>query len=124
MKESEGRRRYCGAEEEGDTTSCVWPPEEEEAEAVGEAEDKDGAESTGEAEMAMEEELAEDGPENWGGKEGGRKSKCGRMCIKYRSREGVRGAGTRDKRVPGKRGGEWGRVQRETGSYQQDGKVY
>ena len=101
----------------------LWPLEEEEAEAVAEAEEEDGAESKGEAEMTMEEELAGEGPEKGGGKEGARRNKCGRKCIKYRSRGGVRRGGTRDKRVPGGRGGEWGGVQRETGSYGQDGKV-
>ena len=33
-------------------------------------------------------------------KEDRRRSKCGTMCIKYRSRGGMRGGGTRDKRVP------------------------
>ena len=74
----------------------LWPPEEEEAEAVAEAEEEVGAESKGEEEMAMEVVLAEEGPEKGGGKEGGRRSKCGRMCIKYRSRGGVTGGGTRE----------------------------
>ena len=86
----------------------LWPPGKEEAQAVAGAEEEDGTESKGEAEMTMEEELAEEGPEKGGGEEGGRRSKCGRMFIKYRSRGGDRGGGTRDKRVPGERGGEWG----------------
>ena len=70
----------------------------------------------------MEEELAEEGPEKGGGEESGRRSTCGGMCIKYRSRRGGRGGGTRDKRVPGGRGGEWGGVQRKTENYGRDGK--
>ena len=45
----------------------LWPPGEEEAEAVAEAEEGDGTESKGEAEMTMEEELAEEVPEKGGG---------------------------------------------------------
>ena len=101
----------------------LWPPGEEEAEAVAEADEEEGTESKGDAEVTMEEELAEEGPEKGGRKEIGRRSKCGRMYIKYRSRRGVRGGGTRDKRVPGRRGGDWGGVQRETGNYGQDAKV-
>ena len=87
----------------------LWPPGEEGAEAVADADEEDGTESKGDAEVTMEEELAEEGPEKGGGgKESGRRSKCGRMYIKYRSRRGARGGGTRDKRVPGGRGGEWG----------------
>ena len=48
----------------------LWPPEEEEAEGVAEAEEEDGAESKGEEEMAMEVELAEEGPEKGGGERG------------------------------------------------------
>ena len=47
----------------------LWPPGEQEAEAVAEAEEEDGTESKGEAEMTMEEELAEEGPEKGGGGE-------------------------------------------------------
>ena len=49
----------------------VWPPEEEEAEAVAEAEEERGAESKDEEEKAMEVELAEAGPEK-GEEQGGR----------------------------------------------------
>ena len=45
----------------------LWPPEEEEAEAVAEAEEEDGAESKDEEEKAMEVELGEEGPEKGGG---------------------------------------------------------
>ena len=48
----------------------LWPPEEEEAEAVAEAEEGDGAESTGEEEEALEVELAEEGQETGGGQGG------------------------------------------------------
>ena len=45
----------------------LWPPAEEEAETVAEAEEEDGTESKGEAEVIMEEELAEEGLEKGGG---------------------------------------------------------
>ena len=94
----------------------LWPPGKEDVEAVVEADEEDGTESKGDAEVTMEEELAEQGPEKGGGKESGQRSTCGEMCIKYRSRRGGRGGGTRDKMVPGGKGGEWGGVQRETGN--------
>ena len=123
MKESERRRCYCGAEQEGGHYELLWPPEEEEAEAVAGAEEEDGAESKGEEEKAMAVDLAEEGPEK-GGEQGGQtEGTFGRMCIKYRSRGGVGGGGTRDDRVPGGRGGKWGGVQHETGNYGQDGKM-
>ena len=90
---------------------------------MAEADEEDGTESKGDAEVTMEEELAEEGPEKGGGgEESGQRSTCGGMCIKSRSRRGGRGGGTRDKRVPGGRGGEWGGVQRETENYGRDGK--
>ena len=92
----------------------LWPPGEEEADALAEADEEDGTEWKGDAEVTMEEELTEEGPEQGGGgKESGRRGKCGRMYIKYRSRRGVRGGDTRDKRVPGGRGGEWGGTARD-----------
>ena len=45
----------------------LWPPGEEDAEAVAEADEEDGTESKGDAEVTMEEELAEEGPEKAGG---------------------------------------------------------
>ena len=48
----------------------LWPPEEEEAEAVAEAEEGDGTESTGEEEEALEVELAEEGQETGDGQGG------------------------------------------------------
>ena len=48
----------------------LWPQEEEEAEAVAEAEEGDRAESKGEVEEALEVELAEEGQEK-GGEKGG-----------------------------------------------------
>ena len=87
----------------------LWPPGEEDAEAVAEADEEDGTESKGDAEVTMEEELAKKGPEKGGGgEESGQRSTCGGMCIKYRSRRGVRGGDTRDERVPGGRGGQSG----------------
>ena len=86
----------------------LWPPREEDAEAVAEADEEDGTESKGDAEVTMEEELAEEGPEKRGGGESGQRSTCGGMCIKYRSRRGGRGGSTRDQRVPRGRGGVWG----------------
>ena len=41
----------------------LWPPGEEDAEAVAEADAEDGTESKGDAEVTMEEQLAEEGPE-------------------------------------------------------------
>ena len=61
VKESERRRRYCGADEEGDTTSCCGPRGETEADEADETEAK------GDAEVTMEEELAEEVPEKGGG---------------------------------------------------------
>ena len=69
----------------------LWPPGEEDAEAVAGADTEEGTESKGDAEVTTEEELAEEGPEKGGGKGSGRRSTCGGMCIKYRSRRGGRG---------------------------------
>ena len=91
----------------------LWPPGEEDAETVAEADAEDGTESKGDAEVTMEEELAEEGPEKGGGEESGWRSTCGGMCIKYRSRRGGGGGGTRDQRVPGGRGGEGGGTARD-----------
>ena len=122
----EGKRTAAAllwSRREGQHYELLWPLEEEEADAVAEAEEEDGAESKGEKEKAMEVELAEEGPRRGGSKEGRPRSKCGRMCIKYRSRGGVRGGGTRDKMLPAGRGGKWGGVQRERGNYGLDEKV-
>ena len=99
----------------------LWPPGEEDAEAVAEADEEDGTESKGDAEVTMEEELAEGGPEKRGGKESGRRSTCGGMCIKYRSRRGVRGGGPGTRGPRRERRGVGG-VERETGSYGRDAK--
>ena len=48
----------------------LCPPEEEEAEAVAEVEEGDRTESTGEEEVALEVELAEEGQETGGGQGG------------------------------------------------------
>ena len=45
----------------------LWPPGEEDAEAVAGADAEEGTESKGDAEVTMEEELAEEGPEKGGG---------------------------------------------------------
>ena len=45
----------------------LWPPGEEDAEAVAGADAEKGTELKGGAEMTMEEELAEEGPEKGGG---------------------------------------------------------
>ena len=45
----------------------LWPPGEEDAEAVAGADTEEGTESKGDAEVTMEEELAEEGPEKGGG---------------------------------------------------------
>ena len=45
----------------------LWPPGEEDAEAVAEADEEDGTESKGDAEVTMGEDLAEEGPEKGGG---------------------------------------------------------
>ena len=100
----------------------LWPPGEEDAEAVAGADAEEGTESKGDAEVTMEEELAEEGPEKGEGERSGRRSTCGGMCIKYRSRRGGRVGGTGDRRAPGGRGGEWEGVQRETENYGRDGK--
>ena len=48
----------------------LWPPGEEDAEAVAGADAEEGTESKGDAEVTMEEELAEEGPEKGGGGKG------------------------------------------------------
>ena len=92
----------------------LWLAEEEEAEAVAEAEDEDGAESTGEAELAMEEELAEEGPEKGAGERGRTEEQVWQDVHQIQ----IQGRSERwwyqGLRVPGGIGGEWGRVQRET----------
>ena len=45
----------------------LWPPGEEDSEAVVGADAEEGTESKGDAEVTMEEELAEEGPEKGGG---------------------------------------------------------
>ena len=70
MKESRRRRRCFGAEGRGGHYELLWLPEEEEAEAVAGAEERDGAESKGEEEKAPEVELAEDGQEKGGEQRG------------------------------------------------------
>ena len=81
----------------------LWPPGEEDAEAVAKADEEDGTELKGDAEVTMEQELAEEGPEKGGGgKESGRRSTCGGMCIKYRSRRGERGGGYQGQEGPGR----------------------
>ena len=50
--------------------ALLWPPEEEEAEALEEAEEEDGAEFKPGEKEAMEVELAEEGPDK-GGEQGG-----------------------------------------------------
>ena len=107
----EGRRTAAAlpwSRRGGGHYKLLWPPGEEDAEAVAEADEEDGTESKGDVVVTMEEDLAEEGPEKGGGGVSGQRSTRGGMCIKYRSRRGVRGGGTRDKRVPGGRGGEWG----------------
>ena len=88
---------------------------------MAEAEEGDGNESAGVEEVELEVEVEEEGQCRGLGKEDRPRSKCGRMCTKYRSRREARGGGTRDKRVPLGRGGRWGRAPHVTGSYEQDG---
>ena len=102
----------------------LLPPGEEEAEAVAEAEEEDGTESKGEAEITMEEELAEEGPENGGGERERTEEQVWQdvhqIQIEGRSEiwwyQGQEGPG-RERRGVG------GGVQRETENYGQDGKV-
>ena len=54
----------------GGHSELLWPPEGEEGEALPEAEEGDGSESTGEEEVALEVELAEEGQETGGGQGG------------------------------------------------------
>ena len=54
----------------GGHCELLWPPEEEEAEAVAEAEEGDGTESTSEEDQALEVELAEEGQETGDGQGG------------------------------------------------------
>ena len=119
-EEGEGKRTAAAllwSRQGGGHYELLWPPE-----AMAGADAEEGTESKGDTEVAMGEELAEEGPEKGGGEGGRRRSTSGGMCIKYQSRRGGRGGGTRDRRAPGGRGGEWGGVQRETEDYGQDGK--
>ena len=62
----EGRRTAAAllrSRRGGGHYELLWPPGEEDAEAVAEADEEDGTESKGDAEVTMEEELAEEGPE-------------------------------------------------------------
>ena len=87
----------------------LWPPGEEDAAAVAEADQEDGTESKGDAEVTMEGELAGEGPEKG---LGGKSADGGAHVVGCASNTdpggGGAGGGTRDKRVPGGRGGEWG----------------
>ena len=77
---SEGKRTAAAllwSRRGGGHYELLWPPGKEEAEAVAEAEEEDGTETKGEAEMTMEEELAEESPE----KGGGGKRADGGACV-------------------------------------------
>ena len=101
----------------------LWPPEEEDAEAVAEADEGDGTESKGDAEVTMEEELAEDGPEKGGG---GKRADGGAHVAGCASNTDPGGGA--EVEVPGTRSsregeeGCGGGVQRETENYGRDGK--
>ena len=66
----------------------LWPLEEGEAEAVAEAEEEDGTESKGEAEVTTEEELAEERPEKGGGKRADRGASVAGSASNTDRREG------------------------------------
>ena len=66
----EGRRTAAAllwSRRGGGHYELLWPPGEEDAEAVAGADTEEGTESKGDAEVTMEEELAEEGPEKGGG---------------------------------------------------------
>ena len=101
----------------------LWPPEEEEGEAVAEAEEGDGTEAKGEEEVALEVELEEEGPGRGGGQEGQTEEQVWPDVHQIKSQG--RSAGWRYQGHEGllRKRREWGRPQRETGNYWQDGKL-
>ena len=102
----------------------LWPLGEEEAEAVAEAEEEDGTESKGEAEMTMEEELAEEGPEKGGGERERTKEQVWQDIDQIQIQERGERWWYQGQEGPGReRRGVGGGVQRETGNYGQDAKV-
>ena len=100
----------------------LWPPGEADAEAVAGADAEEGTESKGDAEVTMEEELAEGGPEKGLGERERTEEHMWRDVHQIPIQEGGRGGVTGDRRAPGGRGGEWEGVQRETENYGRDGK--
>ena len=90
---------------------------------MAEAEAEDGTESKGDAEVTMEEELAEEGPEKGGG---GKRADGGAHVAGCASNTDPGGGG--EVQVPGTRGSREGEegsgvgVQRETENYRRDGK--
>ena len=68
----EGKRTAAAllwSRREGGHYELLWPPGEGDTEAVAEADEEDGTESKGDAEVTIEEELAKEGPEKEGGGE-------------------------------------------------------
>ena len=95
----------------------LWPPGEEDAEAVAGPDAEEGTESKGDAEVTMEEELAEEGPEKGGGdrerteehmwrdvhqipiQEGGKRWRYQGQEGPGRERRGVGGGTARDRKL-------------------------
>ena len=102
----------------------LLPLEEVETVAVAEPEEEDGAESKGEEEMAMEVELAAEGPEKWGGGRGRTEEQVWEEVHQIQIQGSGEGWWYQGQEGPGReRRGVGGGVQRETGNYGQDGKV-
>ena len=102
----------------------LWPPGEEEAEAVAEADDEDGTESKGDAEVTMEEEFAEEGPEKGGGERERTEEQMWHDVHHILIQEGgERWWRCQGQEGPGRERRGVGGVQRETGNHRQDGKV-
>ena len=110
----------------------LWPPGEEDAEAVAGADAEEGTESKGDAEVTMEEELAEEGPEKGGGgrerteehiwrdvhqipiQEGGERWRYQGQEGPGRERRGVGGRTARDRKLRAGREGVLGLPVQET----------
>ena len=100
VKESGRQQRCCGAEEEGDSTTCCGPGKERKQRQWRRQRKGTGKSRRARRECSWRWSRKKKARGRGVDKEDRRRSKCGRMCTKYTSRRGVQGGGTRDKRVP------------------------
>ena len=98
----------------------LWPREEEEAEAVVEAEEGDANESAGEEEVELDVDVEEEGQWSGGGQGGQAGEQVWQDVHQIQMQE--RGAGWRYQGQEGPMR-ERRRAQSATGNYEQDGKV-